>query len=1652
GDAAPLLDYLDTRAAGTRQRFSEALVRPPVAEIKAASEAPVTDAVLFLPAPGARGSVSYSSDIAVETTAPFVTAVTVESEDGVYGAGDVLNLTVVFSAPVTLVGAAAAPDASPDDVSRRAFYVDGNNTDSLRLQYVVQPGDYTPLLDYSSMGALIPYDGWRSALEDSGASILRAATTPTQEVDLTLALPGATVAATATALSIVGSGDQIALQTADVRAVSVSSPVPDDLYPLGAVIPIEVTFSVPAAVAAAELLTLELALGGKKTALAYYRSGNGTAVLTLAYTVAAGDATDDLDYAASAAAAATSAADGGDAAGQPVRFWSLPAPALPGSLGANKDIRVSGDALPVDRVWTDMPDGTYGVGQQIDVFVGFVFPVAWADESVPGNLSLAVGGDNGSAVAMPFDRYESSSSDGSSSGGNAVVFRYLVEAGQASSRLDYSSAGALAGALRFSYAYSNGSVEAILPAPGNPDSLGGGSAIIIDCAPPQVIAVATDAADGTYAAGATLLLRVSFTAPVVVSSSSSSLPLLPVLTLDASGDADVNASYASGSGTAELVFRYVVAAVDGSSDLDVAGTDALRGGDLRRLSTYPTTAADATLPCRGCRGSLGAAADVVVDAAAPHVLLVTSPATNGTYGVGDEIPIEVRFTSAVDVTGTPELRLNSGAAALAVFVSGGGTAVLTFAYAVGAGEATVDLDYADTAALALPANAAVFRRGSTTQSPMLLLLSEPGAAGSLGYAKDIVIDPASSAVLSVTSAKPNGEYGAGEEIFIEVHFSRPVLVLDGGFGAAAAFLIVDVGGATTTAGFALYAGGNGTMTLSFLYVVRPGDASSDLAYAAGALRGTFVTAAARPVQRANAALPAPGGTGSLDWAKNIVIDTSAPYVRRVTSLREGTYSAGRAVDLQVTFSKAVAVAGTPRIRLALDAAAAVTVNGTVMEAVRYATGSVILTFVYVVQPGDMAAVFTYAGPDALGLWHGASIRRASTHPTTDALLGLPAAATEANTGGRRVAAVSVVLEGLWHADSRDLNMSLLHDGVECLLLDGGQSSSSSSSTGGGRGRRLELGVPADRRVMPASGGGGTAAATAAAGAVERPSLAHAPLGGSYAFADAAGKNLAADTSAAARQSSAAYGGAAARAADGGTDGRFSVGSASHTAAEAQPWWEIVLPQRNRIGFLRVFGPQAETERQEVQVVTITAISSDSAVSGGYFRLGFVDADGRANTTDAIRPTAVGSIMDEVSSTAAAAAAAVGTGAGIGESMEALLRALLVAGAVSVSSSSGDVTDDGGYGGVTHRTWTITFPTSSGDVGQLFVAEDALEDGGSGHKVGVHTLQDGAAAGGISYGGLTHHTNATYAPAWLLLFDDDSNAAGGDGGGPLASLEGARALAVYSYYIASADRQLALTLPADTWARTVRIQLVGSGALSLAEVQIYEGGFAALSAYAGASPVPPRPRWDPLLAERSLTEAFAGVALSGAWTLRVADGGTAAASAAVSATALAMEHGEGGIGGWTLLLLDDAGIHRAYTMDAFATVETLPDYGTLSMRSGAALMPAAGMLRHVASCAAGGDVALQLPRDGGPGWQDGVPTAAACAAAFGAGPRLGGRQLGAVAWRNQIRPDADGGGGDGGGGDGGGSGGGGSAWLWYKPAAGFTGSDSFSFSVTIGGVK
>ncbi|GAG35198.1 unnamed protein product, partial [marine sediment metagenome] len=236
------------------------------------------------------------------------------------------------------------------------------------------------------------------------------------------------------------------------------------------------------------------------------------------------------------------------------------------------------------------------------------------------------------------------------------------------------------------------------------------------------------------------------------------------------GAADAIVDYTSGSGTSTLTFTYTVASGHTSPDLDYISTGALSLNSGTIEDTGGNSAV-LTLPSPGTAGSLGSNKNIIIDTEASTITEVSSTKADGTYTVGEIIQITITFSESVDITGMPQLTLETGAAdAIVDYTSGSGTSTLTFTYTVTSGHTSPDLDYISTGALSLNSGTIEDTGGNSA----VLTLPIPGTAGSLGSNKNIIIDTEASTITEVSSTKSDGTYTVGEIIEITITFSESV--------------------------------------------------------------------------------------------------------------------------------------------------------------------------------------------------------------------------------------------------------------------------------------------------------------------------------------------------------------------------------------------------------------------------------------------------------------------------------------------------------------------------------------------------------------------------------------------------------------------------------------------------------------------------------------------------------------------------------------------------------------------------------------------------------------------------------------------------------------------------------------------------------------
>ena len=278
-----------------------------------------------------------------------------------------------------------------------------------------------------------------------------------------------------------------------------------------------------------------------------------------------------------------------------------------------------------------------------------------------------------------------------------------------------------------------------------------------------------------------------------------------------------------------------------------------------------------------------------IDTTSPTVTSVNSSSVNGAYKAGDTVNVQVNFSEAVTVIGTPQLTLETGVTdQIANYVSGSGTSTLTFDYTVQSGDTSADLDYQSTMALAL--NGGTIKDAAANAG--VLTLATPGAAGSLGANKTIAIDGVAPAIASA-AVPADATYRIGQLLNFTVTYNE-VVTVNIGSGRPFIDLTLDTGGTVQ----ANYLSGSGTNTLTFRYTVGSGRQDTD-----GIVAASSITLNGGTLRDAAGNNAATSGIGFASTA-GVLVDGIGPTISSINRVGSAATNA-TSVDYEVTFSETV---------------------------------------------------------------------------------------------------------------------------------------------------------------------------------------------------------------------------------------------------------------------------------------------------------------------------------------------------------------------------------------------------------------------------------------------------------------------------------------------------------------------------------------------------------------------------------------------------------------------------------------------------------------------------------------------------------------------------------------------------------------------------
>ena len=450
--------------------------------------------------------------------------------------------------------------------------------------------------------------------------------------------------------------------------------------------------------------------------------------------------------------------------------------------------------------------------------------------------------------------------------------------------------------------------------------------------------VSNPGADRTYGEGDAIIVEVTFSEPVAADTST--------FTLLVGEDESRPARYLSGDDTARVRYSYTVVAGDRDADGISYETDALLGTIEDRVGNELDGGVEAVTAQTGHR------VDTPEDTEPPVVAglaVASSPDRADTYAVGQHIELEVEFSEAVVVVGSPAMDLGIGTkTGRAAYVLGSGTDNLTFRYTVVADDEDDDGIAVGPLAESLVGGTIRDASGNTA------IRTFAGLPAQRRHKVDGIAPEVTGATVT-SDAGPDSTYALGDEIEIEVDFSEPV-VASHDLG-----LHLDIGLGERTADAHLVAGER-TRSLTFRYRVRQGDLDADgISIAATALSGgrpqdlAGNNAEAAQAELELAAQPAHRVDAAVNAAAEVRIVSSAGP--------DNTYALGDLIEVVVVFDEDVMVAGNVGLLLSFGPNEGVGPDGTtvvevppVRNARRRATlvrqTARVLTFHYRVQAGD----------------------------------------------------------------------------------------------------------------------------------------------------------------------------------------------------------------------------------------------------------------------------------------------------------------------------------------------------------------------------------------------------------------------------------------------------------------------------------------------------------------------------------------------------------------------------------------------------------------------------------------------------------------------------------------------------------------------------
>jgi len=410
-----------------------------------------------------------------DLTAPNITNVSSPKPNGVYKAGEVIDIEISFSENVTVSGTPSIKLANGGS-GTDALYLSGSGTGTLTFRYIVVSGDNNSVLDYQNTTSLFLNSGSIKDVSNNDATLV-------------LPAPGT--------VSSLGFNKNIMIDTIVPTMVSgvldtantyVDITFSENIYATGSTTPIT----------ANDLELIFASNGGSATA---------ASILSLSK-IPSGALTGGEDKVRVMISVA------GSVSGQETiliraatnKIFDKAGNAMASTPNTGVlDLVVSGTTPIVTKVYSLTPDGSYNENKTI--LIAIEFSEAVVVTGVPF-LHIFTGTPNNKAL------YTSNLNE------KTLQFEYLVQADDKTSDLEYFSTGALASGTGQIKGNTGISANVLLPVPGEVNSLGFSSNIVIDTLRPTITSVVSSISSGLYGANASIPIKILLSRNVLLENGS----------------------------------------------------------------------------------------------------------------------------------------------------------------------------------------------------------------------------------------------------------------------------------------------------------------------------------------------------------------------------------------------------------------------------------------------------------------------------------------------------------------------------------------------------------------------------------------------------------------------------------------------------------------------------------------------------------------------------------------------------------------------------------------------------------------------------------------------------------------------------------------------------------------------------------------------------------------------------------------------------------------------------------------------------------------------------------------------------------------------------------------------------------------------------